>query len=197
MIAVYIFLVLVALSILKALFRSIRRISLPPGPKGLPLVGNILDMPVEREWLTFARWGEVWGPLSFQSTLSIYICPSQYINFRRHMFDHCIRSTHYHHQFGWSCMRHAGQEKCDLFRSTSASNGRRTRWLETYIGSFALRRSFPSLPAFILQAYRKPGGREAFFSERRTRNSALPASSPLETQRLGCACTKVSSLPTI
>ena len=66
MIAVYIFLVLVALSILKALFRSIRRISLPPGPKGLPLVGNILDMPVEREWLTFARWGEVWGSLNFQ-----------------------------------------------------------------------------------------------------------------------------------
>jgi hypothetical protein len=72
MIAVYIFLVLVALSILlKALFRSIRRISLPPGPKGLPLVGNILDMPVEREWLTFARWGEVWGSLSFQSTSPI------------------------------------------------------------------------------------------------------------------------------
>ena len=75
MIAVYIFLVLVALSILKALFRSIRRISLPPGPKGLPLVGNILDMPVEREWLTFARWGEVWGLLCFRSTLPI--CPSQ------------------------------------------------------------------------------------------------------------------------
>lgn len=61
--AVYIFLVLVASSILKALFRSIRRFSLPPGPKGLPLVGNIFDMPVEREWLTFARWGEVWGSL--------------------------------------------------------------------------------------------------------------------------------------
>ena len=73
MITVYIFFVLVALSILKALFRSIRRISLPPGPKGLPLVGNILDMPVEREWLTFARWGEVWGSLEFQSTL-INLC---------------------------------------------------------------------------------------------------------------------------
>ena len=73
MIAVYIFLVLVALSILKAFFRSIRRISLPPGPKGLPLVGNILDMPVEREWLTFARWGEVWGSLSYQSSMPIYV----------------------------------------------------------------------------------------------------------------------------
>ena len=65
MIAVYVSLVLVALSILKTLFRSIRRNSLPPGPKGLPLVGNLLDMPVEREWLTFARWGEVWGSLVF------------------------------------------------------------------------------------------------------------------------------------
>jgi hypothetical protein len=35
--------------------------SLPPGPKGLPLLGNILDMPSEKEWLTFARWGEQWG----------------------------------------------------------------------------------------------------------------------------------------
>ena len=73
MISIYIFLVLVAFSILKALFRSIRRISLPPGPKGLPLVGNILDMPVEREWLTFARWGEVWGSLSLQPTPPIYV----------------------------------------------------------------------------------------------------------------------------
>jgi hypothetical protein len=35
--------------------------SLPPGPKGLPVVGNILDMPSEKEWLTFAQWGERWG----------------------------------------------------------------------------------------------------------------------------------------
>ncbi|KAF8803765.1 cytochrome P450 [Phlegmacium glaucopus] len=63
MIAVNVFLVFVALCILKAVFRSFRRTPLPPGPKGLPLVGNLLDMPVEREWLTFARWGEVWGDI--------------------------------------------------------------------------------------------------------------------------------------
>ena len=62
MIAVQIFLFFVALSIV---CRSIRRLSLPPGPRGLPLVGNLLDMPAEREWLTFAHWGDIWGSLNF------------------------------------------------------------------------------------------------------------------------------------
>ncbi|KAG7085519.1 hypothetical protein E1B28_003079 [Marasmius oreades] len=37
---------------------------LPPGPKGLPLIGNILDMPQGQEWLTFAKWGEQYGKIS-------------------------------------------------------------------------------------------------------------------------------------
>lgn len=36
---------------------------LPPGPRGLPLIGNILDMPTEKEWLKFAQWGETFGKL--------------------------------------------------------------------------------------------------------------------------------------
>ncbi|GLB39728.1 putative cytochrome p450 [Lyophyllum shimeji] len=36
---------------------------LPPGPKGLPLIGNVLDMPSEQQWLTFAKWGEQWGDI--------------------------------------------------------------------------------------------------------------------------------------
>ncbi|KAF8076044.1 cytochrome P450 [Lyophyllum atratum] len=43
--------------------RSKRGLPLPPGPKGLPLIGNILDMPTEQEWLTFAKWGEQWGDI--------------------------------------------------------------------------------------------------------------------------------------
>lgn len=33
----------------------------PPGPKGLPLVGNALDMPTSQEWKTYAQWGNRWG----------------------------------------------------------------------------------------------------------------------------------------
>jgi len=60
--AVYIFFAAVVLAVRWA-SRALRRANpaLPPGPKGLPLLGNLLDMPSEQEWLTFSRWGEVWG----------------------------------------------------------------------------------------------------------------------------------------
>ncbi|KIY45954.1 cytochrome P450 [Fistulina hepatica ATCC 64428] len=43
--------------------RSRPTYSLPPGPRGLPIVGNILDMPSEKEWQTFFRWGRIYGDI--------------------------------------------------------------------------------------------------------------------------------------
>ena len=34
---------------------------LPPGPKKLPLIGNLLDMPTDHEWLKFAEWASRYG----------------------------------------------------------------------------------------------------------------------------------------
>ncbi|KAK2467136.1 hypothetical protein APHAL10511_000685 [Amanita phalloides] len=39
------------------------RHALPPGPPGLPVVGNALDMPTENEWLTYSDWGQKYGPI--------------------------------------------------------------------------------------------------------------------------------------
>ncbi|KAK0432338.1 cytochrome P450 [Armillaria borealis] len=36
---------------------------LPPGPRGLPIVGNILDMPTTKPWLTFAHWSKLYGDI--------------------------------------------------------------------------------------------------------------------------------------
>ncbi|KAF8625149.1 hypothetical protein AX17_006927 [Amanita inopinata Kibby_2008] len=40
---------------------SNREGSLPPGPRGLPIVGNAADMPTEKDWLTYTKWGQKWG----------------------------------------------------------------------------------------------------------------------------------------
>lgn len=35
---------------------------LPPGPKGIPVIGNLFDVPLDKEfWMTFREWGQKWG----------------------------------------------------------------------------------------------------------------------------------------
>ncbi|KDQ62053.1 hypothetical protein JAAARDRAFT_122537 [Jaapia argillacea MUCL 33604] len=41
----------------------------PPGPKGWPIIGNVLDMPTEKMWLVFAKWGERWGDIVYVNLL--------------------------------------------------------------------------------------------------------------------------------
>ncbi|KAH8110769.1 cytochrome P450 [Phellopilus nigrolimitatus] len=45
--------------------KSSRGLPCPPGPKGLPLLGNIFDMPAAEEWETARQWGEQYGDLVF------------------------------------------------------------------------------------------------------------------------------------
>jgi len=42
---------------------------LPPGPKELPLIGNLLSMPRKLEWETFTKWGQ-------EYSLCFFTCPT-------------------------------------------------------------------------------------------------------------------------
>lgn len=52
----------------------------PPGPKPLPVLGNILDMPSSYQHLKFTEWSERWGLSSFEFALA----PSLMSVCRRH-----------------------------------------------------------------------------------------------------------------
>lgn len=55
--------ILAVLCFLYVFFRGRKAGSLPPGPKGWPIIGNALDMPTTQQWLTFTQWGDTWGVL--------------------------------------------------------------------------------------------------------------------------------------
>ncbi|KAG2120450.1 cytochrome P450 [Suillus discolor] len=53
----------VGVYLVKQVFRK-KPAPYPPGPPGFLLVGNVLDMPKIRPWLTFVEWGKKYGDIS-------------------------------------------------------------------------------------------------------------------------------------
>ncbi|EMD33312.1 hypothetical protein CERSUDRAFT_142250 [Gelatoporia subvermispora B] len=65
----YLSLLFVSVALLYALSRRRSRLSLPPGPSGLPIIGNTLQMPHERQWLQFTEWAKAYGDIVYLSVL--------------------------------------------------------------------------------------------------------------------------------
>ncbi|KAH6899257.1 cytochrome P450 98A3 [Coprinopsis sp. MPI-PUGE-AT-0042] len=42
---------------------------LPPGPKGFPLIGNLLDIPQDKPWKTYSKWAKEYGDVVYFHTL--------------------------------------------------------------------------------------------------------------------------------
>ncbi|KAF9012110.1 cytochrome P450 [Hymenopellis radicata] len=46
---------------------------LPPGPPGLPLLGNLFDLPTKFDWKTYGQWADTYGPLVSASAFGTHI----------------------------------------------------------------------------------------------------------------------------
>ncbi|KAG1747256.1 cytochrome P450 [Suillus paluster] len=50
--------------------RNPQGLPLPPGPKPLPLVGNVLGLKIDEPWVTYTQWGATYGGLVYSRLLN-------------------------------------------------------------------------------------------------------------------------------
>ena len=55
------------------IFRWLRyRVSLPPGPRGFPIIGNILTLPKEYEWIHWSKHKTIYGAFTLSCDVDYY-----------------------------------------------------------------------------------------------------------------------------
>ncbi|KAJ7708771.1 cytochrome P450 [Mycena rosella] len=59
----------------------------PPGPRGLPILGNAADLPQSLPWLTFSRWAKEHGPIVHLRILGKSIIILNDVNYAIDMLD--------------------------------------------------------------------------------------------------------------
>ncbi|KAG1851303.1 cytochrome P450 [Suillus subalutaceus] len=59
----------------------------PPGPRGWPLIGNLLDMPRIKPWLTFTEWGKKYGDITHIEVLGRHIIVLNSVKTAMEMMD--------------------------------------------------------------------------------------------------------------
>ncbi|PPQ89157.1 hypothetical protein CVT25_006529 [Psilocybe cyanescens] len=78
---------------MRARQRNPNRLPLPPGPKGLPLLGSVLDMPRDQSWLVYDNWSKIYGDMVYFEVLGQPFLILSYLKRTGDLFDR--RSSNY------------------------------------------------------------------------------------------------------
>ncbi|KAF5327069.1 hypothetical protein D9619_004660 [Psilocybe cf. subviscida] len=73
--------------------RNRARLPLPPGPRGYPFIGNVLDMPTSQQWRVYADWAKVYGDIFSFKVLGQPIVVLNSLEVAQDLFDK--RSANY------------------------------------------------------------------------------------------------------
>ncbi|KAG2148121.1 cytochrome P450 [Suillus clintonianus] len=77
----------VGVYLLTRVFKKKNPAPYPPGPQGWPLIGNVLDMPHIKPWLTFTQWGKKYGDISHMEVLGQHIIVVNSVKTALNMLD--------------------------------------------------------------------------------------------------------------
>ncbi|KAH7099893.1 cytochrome P450 [Auriculariales sp. MPI-PUGE-AT-0066] len=113
--------------------------SFPPGPPGLPLVGNLLDMPNVTEWLVYAEWAKKYGDIvgvRMPGMSIVFLDDEQDV---KALF--ASRSSNYSNRLSMPMLHLSGWE--DATASTSIGNLFRThrRLMTKFLGSQTIKKT--------------------------------------------------------
>lgn len=95
-------------------FTKQRSTPLPPGPKKLPILENLLDMPTSYEWITFAEWGKKWGIHPTLIPYFLFFNCSFGFYYRPYGDSFNTRPANDHRKFSENSIGHVGQKERDI-----------------------------------------------------------------------------------
>ncbi|KAJ3521607.1 hypothetical protein NM688_g8996 [Phlebia brevispora] len=80
--------VALATTVLLYTYRRSNRPPYPPGPKGLPIIGNVFGMPEKRQWYTYSEWSRKYdSPIIYFEVLGTPIVVVNDFQTARDLFD--------------------------------------------------------------------------------------------------------------